>query len=230
MTPTAPAPVDTPPHRCRDLQPFAALLASATSLPPPPSPLRCCRPQHLRLGRRSLHRLRFAATRPPPSPVHQPRSASAACGLAPHTRQRNPCHSRARWRTPHMLISPVKGCRRWSEGASTRREGVGTAAADEKAAHVAQQPAWGDHWPWAATSCAGACARCSAEEASCDAALARAQRVELAEQPAQTALASRRRRALAEQDRGAISGRKIEARFGAQLRSGVTTRCIPVRV
>ena len=72
-----------------------------------------------------------------------------------------------------------------------QREGVGTAAADEKAAHVAQQPAWGGHWPWAATSCAGACARCSAEEASCDAALARAQRVELAEQPAQTALASR---------------------------------------
>ena len=76
-----------------------------------------------------------------------------------------------------------------------QREGVGTAAADEKAAHVAQQPAWGGHWPWAATSCAGACARCSAEEASCDAALARAQRVELAEQPAQTALASAQARA-----------------------------------
>ena len=83
-----------------------------------------------------------------------------------------------------------------------QREGVGTAAADEKAAHVAQQPAWGGHWPWAATSCAGACARCSAEEASCDAALARAQRVELAEQPAQTALASRCAGALAAHTEG----------------------------
>ena len=197
-------------------------------MPPPPSPLRCCRPQHLRLGRRSLHRVHFAATWPPPS-IDQGTAAAVRCGPAPHT----PAQPLPQPRTlafishAHLTCEGLQAMVRGSVGG--QREGVGTAAADEKAAHVAQQPAWGGHWPWAATSCAGACARCSAEEASCDAALARAQRVELlAEQPAQTALALRRR--ARGEHRGATSGRKIEARFGAQLRSGGTTRCIPVRV
>ena len=88
-----------------------------------------------------------------------------------------------------MLISPVKGCRRWSEGASARSERVWAPQL-----RMRRQPTWLSSPPGVAigrvpaTSCAGACARCSAEEASCDAALARAQRVELlAEQPAQTA-------------------------------------------
>ena len=91
-----------------------------------------------------------------------------------------------------MLISPVKGCRRWSEGASAGSERVWAPQL-----RMRRQPTWLSSPPGVAigrvpaTSCAGACARCSAEEASCDAALARAQRVELAEQPAQTALASR---------------------------------------
>ena len=196
-------------------------------MPPPPSPLRCCRPQHLRLGRRSLHRVHLAATWPPPS-IDQGTAAAVGCGPAPHT----PAQPLPQPRTlactshAHLTCEGLQAMVRGSVGG--QREGVGTAAADEKAAHVAQQPAWGGHWPWAATSCAGACARCSAEEASCDAALARAQRVELAEQPAQTALASRCAGARSRRT-GATSGRKIEARFGAQLRSGGTTRCIPVR-
>ena len=198
-------------------------------MPPPPSPLRCCRPQHLRLGRRSLHRVHFAATWPPPS-IDQGTAAAVGCGPAPHT----PAQPLPQPRTlactshAHLTCEGLQAMVRGSVGG--QREGVGTAAADEKAAHVAQQPAWGGHWPWAATSCAGACARCSAEEASCDAALARAQRVELAEQPAQTALASRCAGALSRRTQRGTSGRKIEARFGAQLRSGGTTRCIPVRV
>ena len=195
-------------------------------MPPPPSPLRCCRPHHLRLGRRSLHRVRFAATRPPPS-IDQGTAAAVACPHTPAQPLPQPrtlaCTSHA-----HLTCEGLQAMVRGSVGG--QREGVGTAAADEKAAHVAQQPAWGGHWPWAATSCAGACARCSAEEASCDAALARAQRVELAEQPAQTALASRCAGALSRRTQRGTSGRKIEARFGAQLRSGGTTRCIPVRV
>ena len=162
-----------------------ASAAIAPSLLPPTSPP----PWPSQSPPPSLRR-HAAYTRPPPS-IDQGTAAAVACSPAPHT----PAQPLPQPRTlactshAHLTCEGLQAMVRGSVGG--QREGVGTAAADEKAAHVAQQPAWGGHWPWAATSCAGACARCSAEEASCDAALARAQRVELAEQPAQTALASR---------------------------------------
>ena len=94
-----------------------ASAAIAPSLLPPTSPP----PWPSQSPPPSLRR-HAAYTRPPPS-IDQGMAASAACIQHP-TRRRNPCRSRARWRAPHMLISPVKGCRRWSEGASAGSERV----------------------------------------------------------------------------------------------------------
>ena len=203
---------------------------------PPPRP--CLR--HHRLFAAAAHStsalavaVSTASTLPPRGLHHlSTKARPRQFGAAQHrTRQRNPCHSRARWRAPHMLISPVKGCRRWSEGASAGSERVWAPQL-----RMRRQPTWLSSPPGVAIGRGLQ----PAVQARVRAAVRRRPRAtQLSPARSEWSWPSsqpRRRWRRAAQarargaHRGATSGRKIEARFGAQLRSGGTTRRIPVRV
>ena len=171
------------------------VLASAAIAPsllpptaPPPWPSQSPPPSLRRHAASAIYRPRHGrGSSVQPSTAH----ASATLATAAHAGVHLTCSSHLRRAAGDGPRERRRAARVWAPQLRMRR-----------------QPTWLSSPPGVAigrvpaTSCAGACARCSAEEASCDAALARAQRVELAEQPAQTALASRCAGALGATQRG----------------------------
>ena len=150
-----------PPHRCRTAAATFALAAA--------------RLRHV-LASATIASSLLPPTAPPPWPSQSPprppcrhvasttsidqgTAAAVACSPAPHT----PAQPLPQPRTlacishAHLTCEGLQAMVRGSVGG--QREGVGTAAADEKAAHVAQQPAWGGHWPCACNQlCTRVCA------------------------------------------------------------------------